>query len=124
MRHMILTLAATLAACARSVVPQTAAEANELGGRIAEAPQTCVATAPSQGLRVIDASTIAYGQGRTIYVNRLASACPAISRPSTLIVEDQSGHYCRGDRVRGLQPGDIIAGPSCLLGDWVPYRRR
>jgi hypothetical protein len=24
--------------------------------------------------------------------------------------------------VRGLEPGAVIPGPTCILGDWVPYR--
>ena len=78
----------------------------------------------NQALRPIDASTLAYGWGSTIYINHLAAKCAGLSDLSTIIVETSSGHYCRGDRLHVLQQGAIIPGPTCSLGDWVPYRSR
>ena len=61
---------------------------------------------------------------RTIWIDRLAADCPGLNEANTTIVEaGVGGQYCRGDRVRGLEPGAIIAGPGCNLGDWVPYRQ-
>ena len=97
--------------------------ARELAGYTPGHPQTCVSASSNTNLRVIDRATLAYGYGRTIYVNRLVSACPALDPTNTLIVDVQGGQYCLGDRVRGLEPGGIIPGPSCNLQDWVPYRR-
>ena len=118
----LIILSATVASCAPTESPQ-AGLARELAGYTAGQPQSCIGTFQSQNLRVIDGATLAYGNGRTIYVNRLASACPALHPTNTLIVDVQGGQYCRGDRVRGLEPGGIIPGPSCNLQDWVPYRR-
>lgn len=98
--------------------------AAELAGRVAGEPRDCVSGSPSDGLRVIDERTLAYRQGRTLWVNRLRDACPGLDRYSTLIVEVQGDRYCRGDRVRELEPGSSIPGPICILGDFVPYRRR
>jgi hypothetical protein len=79
---------------------------------------------PAQNLRVIDGQTLAYDQGATVWVNRLGSRCPAIEPLNTVIVEPKLGtQYCRGDHIRGLEPGAIIPGPTCFLGQWVPYRR-
>ena len=118
----LLVLSAALAGCAPTESPQ-AGLARELAGYKAGAAQACIGTFQNQNLRVIDGATLAYGNGRTIYVNRLVSACPALEPTNTLIVDAQGGQYCRGDRVRGLEPGGIIPGPSCNLQDWVPYRR-
>ena len=118
----LIILAATSASCAPTESPQ-AGLARELAGYTPGQPQTCVSSSSNTNLRVIDRATLAYGYGRTIYVNRLASACPALDPTNTLIVDVQGGQYCRGDRVRGLEPGGIIPGPSCNLQDWVPYRR-
>jgi hypothetical protein len=126
MRRLALLAPFLLAGCAQTGDPdaaQSAAFARELTGYAAAAPQACVGTFPNQNLRVIDARTIAYGNGPTIYVNRLAGACPALSAYNTVIAEVHGGQYCRGDRVRGLEPGGIIPGPWCNLGDWTPYRR-
>ena len=124
MRRLVFLLA--LASCS-PVAPAPAGSdpfARELGERIAGPPQTCVSTIQSQGLRAVDSQTIAYDLGRTLWVNRLEQACPAISPHNTIIGESNGAQYCRGDRIRGLETGAIIPGPTCTLRDWVPYRRR
>jgi hypothetical protein len=123
MRALILTAAAAaLAGCTAG--PQPDRFARDMAGRVAGPPQTCVSVNPVENLHVIDPQTVAYGYGSTIYLNHLAAPCPALSQFNTVIVQAGIGsQYCRGDRVRGLEPGAIIAGPSCNLGDWVPYRR-
>ena len=125
MRALMLIAAAGLAAsCSRPAAPPGQDFAQLTAGRAAGPPQTCITSNPAENLHVIDPQTLAYGYGRTIYINRLPAACPALSQFNTLIVEGGiGGQYCRGDRVRGLEPGAIIPGPSCNLGDWVPYRQ-
>jgi len=124
MRPIVLLLALILTSCTRPVAPDGAVLAHKLAGYSAGAPQSCVSNIASQSMHAIDSSTLAAGSGDTIYVNRLGGPCPAISASSTLIIDAQSGRYCRGDRVRGLEPNSIIPGPVCILGDWVPYHRR
>ena len=125
MRSLVFISAIALAvtSCARPATPNdNSAFARELAGHVAAAAQSCVTTFPNQNLRVIDSSTLAYGYGRTIYVNRLAAPCPGIEPLNTIIVHAQGSEYCRGDRVQGREPGAIIAGPQCILNDWTPYR--
>jgi hypothetical protein len=126
MRRFIPIALVVLASCTRpSMPPAQEFAARELAGRVPGPPQTCVSTFPNQNLRVIDATTLAYGYARTIYVNRLAGPCPALSAFNTVQVEAQVGsEYCRGDHVRGIEPGAVIGGPWCNLGDWTPYRMR
>ena len=119
----LIILSAALGSCAQQMEDPQAGLARELAGYTPGEARSCVPTSPNTNLRVVDGATLAYGYGRTIYVNRLASACPALEPTNTLIVDAQGGQYCRGDRVRGLEPGGIIPGPSCNLQDWVPYRR-
>lgn len=120
---MLIAAAATIASCTRPATPPGSDFARETAGRVAGPAQSCVSTSPAQNLRVLDPQTLAYGWGRTVYVNHLRSPCPAIAQLNTIIVEPGlGGSYCSGDRVRGLEPGAIIAGPTCILGDWVPYR--
>jgi hypothetical protein len=123
MRPLVLLFAIALTGCMRPIAPRGAGLAHELAGYAAGAPQSCVLTFPGHSLRVIDSSTLAYGSRGTIYVNYPGGPCPALSPFNTLIVDAQPGRYCRGDRVRGLEPGAIIPGPVCILGDWVPYRK-
>ena len=120
---MLIAATALVASCSRPVIPPGNAFAETVAGRVAGPPQTCISSNPAENLHVIDPQTVAYGYGRTIYINRLAAACPALSQFNTIIAEASTGNeYCRGDRVRGLETGAIIPGPSCNLGDWVPYR--
>ena len=120
----LLITACAIAGCTRPAEPPGAAFTRELAGRVAGPPQSCISAFPNQNLRAIDASTIAYGSGRTIYVNHLTGGCPGLADLGTIIVDAQDGsQYCRGNRVRGLEIGSIIPGPACPLGDWIPYRR-
>ena len=121
MRLTALFLAAILAGCAQPAATP-AGSTNELAGRVAGPPQSCVAALSGQNLRPLDSSTIAYGHGQTIYVNHLGAPCPGVGDLNTLIVDVQGSQYCRGDRIRGLEPGAIIPGPTCVLGNWTPYR--
>jgi hypothetical protein len=122
MSKLMFVAALALAGCTRPAEPPGAGLARELAGHVAGPAQTCVTTFPNQNLRVIDASTLAYGYGRTIYVNRLAAPCPGIEPLNTIIVHAEGSQYCRGDRVQGREPGAIIAGPQCILQQWTPYR--
>jgi hypothetical protein len=125
MRALILfAAAASLAGCSRPVSPPGNGFAQAVEGRVPGPAQSCITTNSSENIHALDPQTLAYGSGRTVYINRLAGPCPGLGELNTLIVEGAvGGQYCRGDRVRGREPNAIIAGPSCNLGDWVPYRR-
>jgi hypothetical protein len=119
---MIIAAAALAASCSRPAMPPGSGFAEATAGRVAGAPRTCISSNPAENLHVIDAQTVAYGYGKTVYINRLPGPCPALSEFNTIIVDAADGtQYCRGNRIRGREPGAIIAGPSCNLGDWVPY---
>jgi hypothetical protein len=96
--------------------------ARQLAGRSAGEPQSCVSITQLAPLEIVDRETIAYRSGSTIYVNRLGGNCPGLRPFNTLIIETHGSQYCRGDRVRTLEPGSSIPGPICPLGDFVPYR--
>ena len=118
-----IALAATGAGCAPSNPAGPPAPIAELAGRTAGAPQRCVPTQQTGTLRIAGPGMVLYGSGRTIWLNRLASPCPGMSRMNFLVVEPFGAQYCRGDRVRTVEPVSKIPGPSCLLGDFVPYTR-
>lgn len=127
MRTVILisAAAASVASCAPPAAPGSdAAFAQEIAGRSAGPPQSCINSQQSVNLSVVDSQTLAYHDGPTIWVTHLGAPCPGIATLSTVIVEPKlGGQYCRGDHVRGLEQGAIIPGATCFIGEWVPYRR-
>ena len=117
-----------LAGCAATGIdgPSRDQEAlsRELEGRVAGEPQPCLSGASSATLTIIDSRTLAYREGRTLWVSRLRAECPGLQPLDTLIVEVHGGRYCRNDQFRAVETGASIPGPICLLGDFVPYRAR
>ena len=97
---------------------------SELAGRAAGAPQQCVLIQQLDALRVSDNNrhTLLYGSGKTIWANSLASECTFGSN-DLLVTEPIGSHYCRGDIVRSFDRLSRIPGPSCVLGNFVPYTR-
>lgn len=120
-----LTILAALAGSCAPAPAQSVAPAAipELAGLTAGAAQRCVPTQQIGAMRIAGPGVILYGSGRTIWLNRLASPCPGMSRMNSLIVEPFGSQYCRGDRVRTLDPVSRIPSPVCQLGDFVPYTR-
>jgi hypothetical protein len=115
-------LAALAGSCA-SARPAGPAVIAELAGRTAGAPQRCVPIRQTENLRIVNPQTVIYGSGRTIWVNTLASNCPGADRMDIFVVEPIGTQYCRGDRVKTVDPVSRIPGPACILGDFVPYSR-
>jgi hypothetical protein len=114
-----------LAACAPVAEPARPRDdlTAELAGRSAGAAETCIFADSQTAIRIRDRRTLSYQRAGTVYVNRLPRDCFRAEPLSTLIIEGQSGRYCAGDRVRELESGASVPGPTCLLGEWVPYRR-
>ena len=123
MSRLLLILTVALAGCTRPAVPPDAL-ASTIAGRTADPPQSCILTEPHGSIRAIDSGTVVYGSLSTIYVNRLGGPCPGLEKSSTIIVYANGGHYCRGDRIRALEPNSTIPGPNCILGNWIAYPPR
>jgi len=96
----------------------------ELAGGVAGRPQACIWTNAVSNLRVIDAATLGYETGGRTYVNRLRAPCHGLNPASAILLDVHAPRYCRGDRFRALETGSAVAGPVCVLGDWVPLTRR
>ena len=123
MKLRIAAVVAMLGACAapppdRQVPPQ------ELAGRTAGTPQRCIALTFIEALHVSDTDrhTLLYGSGRTIFANHLGPSCGF--GPNDLLVSEPIGtQLCGGDIIRSIDRNSHIPGPSCVLGDFVPYTR-
>jgi hypothetical protein len=128
MRRLALLLPLLIVAgCAapetRGPTRESEALQRDLAGRTAGASTSCIPATGNQGLTIVDPRTLAYDQGRTIWVNRLEADCPGMRPMDTLIVELHGSQYCRGDHFRATSTGNTIPGPICVLGDFTPYRR-
>jgi hypothetical protein len=125
MRLAILVIAAAAAGCAAPQPYPEARQAAELIGRTAGAPQRCVPIQQGSGLRIAegDGHTLVYGSGRTIWASHLGPGC-SFRQGDILIVEPfGSSSNCRGDIIRSMDAVSHMPGPSCVLGDFVPYSR-
>jgi hypothetical protein len=98
-------------------------EERRLAGRIAGEPRGCVSATGGAGLTIVSRGAVGYRSGETLWVNRMGPACIGMRPTDILIVEADGSRYCRGDRVRAIAAGSRIPGPTCILGDFIPYRR-
>ena len=119
----VIALAAAAVACAPAQPADAPAAIPELAGRTAGTPRSCVSIDSAASLRIVDAATVLYTTGSTVWLNRLASQCPGVSGFDILITHPTGSQYCRGDFVQSVDPVSKIPGPSCVLGDFIPYRR-
>ena len=121
----LLPLLLGLAGCAAPAPDRVSDEAaleTELAGRTAGPPTDCVDGDTQERLIVAAPGVLAVRRGGTIWISRLDPACRYIAPLDTLIIEAHESRYCRGDRVRGLEQGASIPGPSCGIEAFTPYR--
>ena len=97
--------------------------ARELADRTAGDPQRCIPARQNEALSIVDSRTVVLRSGPTVWVNRLDGDCPGLRPMNTLLIEAHGSQYCRGDRVRGIEPGSTIPGAICVLRNFTPYRR-
>lgn len=122
----LLPLLILLSACAGAdprSSSDTDALALELSTRTAGPAQDCLPPGRTPGPDIVDARTIVYRERDTLWVNRLDGPCPGLSRHSTLAVEPLAGQICRGTRIRAIDPGSSMSGPTCVLRAFTPYRK-
>ena len=124
MRSANLLLLVPLSACAAPQPAETQRPAVELAGRVAGVSQQCLTETGTEALRVseTDGHVLLYGRGKTIWANDLGAGC-RFSVNDTLVTQAIASRFCRGDYVRSLDRVSRIPGPSCRLGDFVPYTR-
>ena len=96
-----------------------------LGGKQAGRPVSCISNAnASQTIRVSDDILLYRVSGNLVYRNDLRGGCPGLARDNDVIVSEIRGPGpCRGDIIRLVDRASGIQGPSCVLGEFTPYRR-
>ena len=95
-----------------------------LGGKVAGEPVSCLPSRTSdQTIRVSDPVLLYRASGRLVYKNELRGRCPGLARDNDIIVSRVHGAGpCRGDIITLVDRATGMQGPSCVLGDFVPYR--
>ena len=137
MRFMILSAVLTaglgLAGCTASSpdgapLPLTEKQSivleKQLTGKVAGEPTSCISHSPQANIiRVSDDLLLYRVSGRLVYQNRLRTPCPGLARDDDIMVSRQFGsQQCRGDHFQLVDRVGGIPGPTCVLGDFVPYR--
>ncbi len=95
-----------------------------LGGKVAGEPVSCLPSrSASETIRVSDNVLLYRASGRLVYKNELRGRCPGLARDDDIIVSRVNGPGpCRGDIIHLVDRASGMQGPSCVLGDFVPYR--
>jgi len=94
-----------------------------IANRTPGAAVDCVDRAWVHGPTVIDQRTLAYRDGRTLWINRLPDACPSLDDKVIMVSEATGSRICRGDAFRTVEPYGSVASGVCRLGAFTPYRR-
>ena len=125
MRIVVLGLTGLLAGC--MAPPPASAPTNapisEIASRTAGPAQRCVQLVPNESLRIVSPNALLYGAGRTVWLNRPPGECTGLRESDVLVTEPINGQHCSGDLVRSFDRYSRIPGPSCRLGEFVPYTR-
>lgn len=122
MRTVVIGLGLAAASCAAPPPSPTANDAPiaEIAGRVPGPPQHCV-LADQTALKIANRSTLIYRSGKTVFVNQLQGRCGGFGKWDILVTEPMGPQYCAGDLVRSFDPTTKIAGPTCRLGEFIPY---
>lgn len=128
-------MAPLLASCASSDTGAPRAEAltpkqserlgKQLAGKIPGKPVNCLSDSASyETIRISDDILLYRAGGRLVYRNDLKSSCPGLARDSDIMVVRQfGGSTCSGDFFHLVDRSSGMRGPTCVLGDFVPYRK-
>lgn len=97
----------------------------QLAGKIPGEPVKCLpAFRTVDTIRVSDSILLYRDTGRLVYRNDLRSSCPGLARDSDIMVIRQFGSStCSGDFFHLVDRSTGIQGPTCVLGEFVPYRK-
>ena len=97
----------------------------QLGDKVAGAPVSCLSnTSAHETIRVSDNILLYRSGSRLVYRNDLKNSCPGLARDSDIMVVRQFGSQtCSGDFFHLVDRSSGIRGPTCVFGDFVPYRK-
>lgn len=132
---LTVAAAALLAGCAPAGTAEAGAAAltpkqagvleKQLGGKVAGAPIKCLPNSrTNETIRVSDHILLYRAGGNLVYRNDLQGVCPGLARDSDIMVTRQFGSsMCSGDFFHLVDRTSGMRGPTCVLGEFVPYRK-
>ncbi|WP_447751918.1 hypothetical protein [Sphingopyxis fribergensis] len=97
----------------------------QLAGKVPGEPVKCLPNYRSTDtIRVSDSILLYRSGGNLVYRNDLKSSCPGLARDSDIMVVRQFGSStCSGDFFHLVDRSSGIRGPTCVFGEFVPYRK-
>lgn len=97
----------------------------QLAGKVPGEPLKCLPSYRSNDtIRVSDSILLYRSSGNLVYRNDLKSSCPGLARESDIMVVRQFGSStCSGDFFHLVDRSSGIRGPTCVFGEFVPYRK-
>lgn len=120
-------IAAAVAALTGCTAPPAPAANNTpiaaIEGRVAGPPQRCVLTEQGTGLTPVNRNTVTYRSGKTVWVNQMQGTCGGFRQWDVMVIEPIGTQYCAGDLVRSFDAVSKIPGPTCRLGEFIPYTK-
>ena len=132
---LALLVAPVIASCAPGGATETGAAAlspkqlerldKQLAGKVPGEPIRCLPNyRTSETIRISDDILLYRSSSSLIYRNNLRGACPGLARDSDIMVVRQFGSStCEGDFFHLVDRSSGIRGPTCVLGEFVPYRK-
>lgn len=98
----------------------------QLGDKVAGEPVTCLNSGARtyQTIKVSDDILLYRASGRLVYRNNLQGSCPGLARDNDfMVVRSYGTGTCRGDFFHLVDRSSGIRGPTCVFGEFVPYRK-
>lgn len=103
---------------------QTKMLAKELDGKVAGTAANCISRNSSSNFIRISDDMLIYRDGRVTYQNKLRYSCPGLARDDDiLVIRTWGSQYCEGDLIQLVDRSSGIPGPTCSLGEFIPYRK-
>lgn len=97
----------------------------ELGGKVAGQPLRCLSNFQNANVIRLNDSILLYRiNGNLVYRNDLRGSCPGLARDGDVMVVRQFGNAtCSGDFFHLVDRSSGIRGPTCVFGEFTPYRK-
>lgn len=126
----LILIGSAVVGCTTAPPPARSAEARAelqalLAGKVAGQPMACLPSYRADRMVVIDDNTIAFRDGQTVYRNDLRSGCAHLGSSFYTMVTRRVGGsgLCSGDLVEVVDLSSGTTVGTCVLGDFVPYRK-